>query len=117
MTMNHYFKIQLKKIKNITARLRLSALSDEDTVCGILYARYRITAAYYPDTSLEYFCITHFLTSFSAVQSIMNIEECVMLWFISNKKKKIKRRRTLWVHPIVELREAKGIYNLLHQDP
>nr|CAI5842436.1 unnamed protein product [Callosobruchus analis] len=47
----------------------------------------------------------------------MHIDECIMLWYVVNKKKKkLNRRRTLWVHPMVQLRENKGAFNSLFQD-
>ncbi|CAH1972837.1 unnamed protein product [Acanthoscelides obtectus] len=47
----------------------------------------------------------------------MEIEECIAVWYLlNNKKKKLKRRRSLWVHPMLGLRESKGTYNLLHED-
>ncbi|CAH1979208.1 unnamed protein product [Acanthoscelides obtectus] len=41
----------------------------------------------------------------------MEIEECIAVWYLlNNKKKKLKRRRSLWVHPMLGLRESKGTY-------
>jgi hypothetical protein len=45
----------------------------------------------------------------------MDVEEIIMLWYLL-KKKKIKRKRAMWVHPIVELREAKGTFTLLYEE-
>ncbi|XP_018566077.1 protein ALP1-like [Anoplophora glabripennis] len=43
----------------------------------------------------------------------MDVEECIMMWYLIRKN---ERRRTMWVHPIVEIREAKGAFTLIYAD-
>jgi hypothetical protein len=65
----------------------------QDTVCEIRNCEGKISAAE---------CVYQYHDSVvRRVTYSMDVEEIIMLWYLL-KKKKIKRKRAMWVHPIVE---------------